>query len=74
MVVSYQPSSSPLGGMMATKKAKLEKAEANPRKDQGEGRSTEVTPADDEMRRLLRTVAWRRMFGRVTGTKNPFRR
>ena len=63
-----------MGGMMATKKAKPEKAEANPRKDPGAGRATEVTPPDDDMRRLLRTVAWSRMFGRVTGTKNPFSR
>lgn len=63
-----------MGGMMATKKPKPDKPEANPRKEAEATRSTEVTPPDDEMRRLLRTVAWSRMFGRVTGTKNPFSR
>jgi hypothetical protein len=60
--------------MMATKKAKPAKAEADPPKEQRPGRSSQVAPPDDEMRRLLRTVAWSRMFGRVTGTKNPFSR
>jgi len=60
---------------MATKKSKQGKADKKPHAA-GSPPSTasEPKPADDDVRRLLRTAAWSRMFGRTSGAKNPFTR
>ncbi len=60
---------------MATKKAKLERPAQKPTREPATRSSAaRDMPDDDDVRRLLRTAAWSRMFGRVTGAKNPFSR
>lgn len=58
---------------MPAKKAKPEKDQTKdpgkpPRQPEAEARPQE------DIRRLLRTAAWSRMFGRTSGDKNPFTR
>ena len=56
---------------MPAKKAKPEKSQ--PTGKPSNQPATEIRPEED-VRRLLRTAAWSRMFGRTSGGKNPFAR
>ena len=59
---------------MASKKQKAEKPTSKqPSTKQITGQPQAGAP-DEDVRRLLRTAAWSRMFGRASGTKNPFSR
>lgn len=59
---------------MPAKKAKPEKNESQAAGKPTKQSSTEARPEEEDVRRLLRTAAWSRMFGRTSGGKNPFAR
>lgn len=58
---------------MALKKAKPQEALKKPKVKEPEPHQP-AENIDSETRRLLRTAAWSRMFGRADGSKNPFSR
>jgi hypothetical protein len=62
---------------MPSKKAKPEKNADTNRSQSPAVQAQEAAPENrpnDDVRRLLRTAAWSRMFGRTSGDKNPFAR
>lgn len=59
---------------MPAKKAKPEKNDTQAAAKPAKESNSEIRPEEDDVRRLLRTAAWSRMFGRTSGGKNPFAR